>query len=186
MNSERQCIKCSDSCLGCLSDEACFSCSAGYYLATVDESVTGKCLTCYDTCKTCSQFAYLCTSCKTGYVLDGSKCISEVHLDYTLTVNSPVESMAGLTRTFLGVLIDFATKYSLDSANPLAITGNDITLNKLKQGSAVTSGSISTYTQAQSDQIAVRMSSELAGTQLENGYSIIAVESNVVVPNNTD
>lgn len=94
--------------------------------------------------------------------------------------------MAGLTRTFLGVLIDFATKYSLDSANPLAITGNDITLNKLKQGSAVTSGSISTYTQAQSDQIAVRMSSELAGTQLENGYSIIAVESNVVVPNNTD
>lgn len=68
----------------------CYSCSEGYYLGKVEESVTGKCLECIAQCKTCNQVAYLCTSCKAGYVLDGSKCISDIHVDYTLTINSPV------------------------------------------------------------------------------------------------
>lgn len=76
LNNDLQCVKCSSSCTGCVSDDACFSCTQGYYLAKTDDSVTGKCLICIDQCKTCSQFGYLCTSCNTGYVLDGSKCIA--------------------------------------------------------------------------------------------------------------
>jgi hypothetical protein len=129
----------------------------------VDESVTGKCLTCISQCKTCNLFSYLCTSCKPGYALDGSKCISDIHVDYTLTINSPVEEMVSLGRTFLSVLVDFAAQTSVDPANPFMITSNDVTIRKLSAGSTVVSGSISTFTKAQSDLISSKITTELVG-----------------------
>ena len=90
--------------------------------------------------------------------------------------------MASLGTTFISVLVYFAAKQSLDPSNPLTITSNDVTINTLKSGSTMASGSISTFTKAQSDLIASKISSELVGVQLENGYSIISVESNTVIP----
>lgn len=74
----------------------------------------------------------------------------------------------------------------MDPANPLKLSSRDITINMLKSGSTVTSGSISTFTQAQSDLIAAKIGSQLVGVQLEKGYSIIAVESKIVVPDDNN
>ena len=95
--------------------------------------------------------------------MDGSKCISEIHVDYTLTINSPVEEMVALGRTFLSVLVDFAAKRSVDPANPFTITSNDLTIRQLKAGSTVVSGSISTFTKTQSDLISSKISADLVG-----------------------
>jgi hypothetical protein len=94
--------------------------------------------------------------------------------------------MVSLGTTFLSVLVDFAANRSVDPAKPLTITTNDVTINKLRSGSTVASGSISTFTKAQSDMLTSKISTDLVGIQLEKGYSIISVESTTVTPSTPD
>jgi hypothetical protein len=90
--------------------------------------------------------------------------------------------MVSLGTTFLSVLVDFAVNRSVDPEKPLTITTNDVTINRLRSGSTVASGSISTFTKAQSDMLTSKISTDLLGIQLEKGYSIISVESTTVTP----
>jgi proprotein convertase subtilisin/kexin type 5 len=80
----RACTECTDSCLSCSgSTSNCLSCVSGTYLYNSSSSVcvstcpfglfpnniTQSCTGCLSPCKVCSNYATVCTSCNTGYLL---------------------------------------------------------------------------------------------------------------------
>lgn len=88
MNQE--CSKCLAPCLTCSSQFQCLSCQTGYFLPkdnscvtscpiniTISNNSTRICDSCEETCLTCSDFVYACTSCNgtLGYFLNEGRCV---------------------------------------------------------------------------------------------------------------
>jgi len=172
--------------MGCMSDDSCYSCHDGYYLDKTDDSVTGKCLACVSQCKTCYKSAYLCVTCRKNFTLDGSKCINDNKIIYNLTVSSDVSQVVLLSRTFVVVLQETAKKFSLDPANPLVLSSDDIVVKRIKKGSAIIEGGASTGSPEQSALLANAFATTLVGTELEEGFTIIGVEVSQVAPETVD
>ena len=84
------------------------SCRDSFYLDRVLLSATGRCLACQSTCKTCIRNAFLCTTCRDGFSLEGTKCINNNRVDYEVTTSSDVSLVALFARTFIQILIDAA------------------------------------------------------------------------------
>lgn len=139
------------------------SCTEGFYLSRPLLSATGRCFACRSTCKTCSRNPFLCTSCRTGFSLEGTKCINDYRVDYGVTLGVDVSLIALLIRSFILILIDSARKASVDPNNPLILTTDDITLKDIRKGSAILEGAMSTGDASQSNAIASGLSTSLKG-----------------------
>ncbi len=161
INDNRQCIKCSSECKTCQSQEACMSCSDGFYLDRALLSATGRCLACRSTCKTCSRNAFLCTSCRDGFSLEGTKCINNNRVEYAVTVSADVSLVIVFARTFILILINAASEASLNQGKLLELTTDDITLKRIKPGSAILEGEMSTGDPAQSNALSSNLANSL-------------------------
>ena len=73
--SSGSCSQCSTGCLLCPSSSFCTSAGAGFYLIpNQDGSNSGRLGTCRSPCSTCIDGNNICTSCITGYTLNGTSC----------------------------------------------------------------------------------------------------------------
>lgn len=91
-----------------------------------------------------------------------------------------------LARTFVVVLQETAKKFSLDPANPLVLTSDDIVVKRIRNGSAIIEGGVSTGSPEQSAILANAFATTLVGTELEEGFTIIGVEVRQVTPSTVD
>lgn len=99
------CGTCTSPCSTCQTDTLCTTCVDGYYMQTVNNLDTGKCLACDSNCKTCANNPTSCLSCPTGSSLVGLKCLSTQNIGFGLTFSSPTaSSLSSEYQAFMGVI----------------------------------------------------------------------------------
>jgi hypothetical protein len=174
LSPTRACVKCKPECSGCLNENACFSCSKGFYISKLAGSATGKCLACDVECKTCNQYGYLCTSCPDNYTLEGFKCISNNRVEFSVVIGAEASQFVTIAKEFVQQLIASANQNLQDGMKPL--TAKDVVLNKIKSGSSVISGAISTKSESFGAAVSSGLKNDLSSMSI-GGYPVIGVTS---------
>jgi proprotein convertase subtilisin/kexin type 5 len=79
------CVACATGCSSCASSAQCLTASDGYYaISTLNGTLSGSVAACASNCLTCNTQATLCTSCKTGFTLQGSQCLQDFNYEINI------------------------------------------------------------------------------------------------------
>lgn len=124
------CIACNSNCIFCFSASFCFACENGFVPLSVgmlegDAPLTNNnCSTCASPCSTCEETTTTCTSCVSGFTLNGDVCLS--NFNYLVTVSFPV-TLAVFQENYLSFLNAIATA--------AGVAFNEIVIVKITNGS---------------------------------------------------
>ncbi len=104
-SSTNLCGTCSSPCKTCQTSSICTSCADGFYMQTVNNLATGKCLACSSNCATCANSPNYCLTCPTGSNLVALKCLSTQNVGFNMTFSSPTAaSTAAELQAFMIVI----------------------------------------------------------------------------------
>lgn len=111
-------------------------------MASGTQSIGTNCLLCSAECATCNGNAKNCELCTSGYTRDGSVCISNVRVDFIITIAKSLSSMTlGESNLFSAGLAD-AAQVDSDNCTFNSFSQQSSSLRLLQSGSTV-SGSVS-------------------------------------------
>ena len=91
------CEPCQENCDICSSLSSCDSCSDGYFMVlNSDGEESGICSACASSCLTCEKSHNKCKSCASGYHFDGWKCVSDMQVHLTITLDCELNEFLNL------------------------------------------------------------------------------------------
>lgn len=150
LNDQKSCTRCGNNCDICKGKDECKVCNRGYLLRKFDENLyDDQCTQCNSNCASCVNFPDQCTSCKEGFRINGTKCISRLvcGFKYVFDVdctqfmdNSEVDTILSELASITNIPVDL------------------IIINEVKCGSVALSGVVS----AENDDQALQISSSLS------------------------
>lgn len=81
LGTNSSCLACLAGCVSCTSTSICLACGYGYILflpatLTTNAVQPAICLACISPCALCTNTVLTCTSCVSGYTLQGTQCVS--------------------------------------------------------------------------------------------------------------
>lgn len=83
------CAACTSPCLTCQTSTVCTTCADGFFMQTLNNLPTGKCIACDSNCATCAKSPTYCLTCPTGSSLVAVKCLSNQNVGFNMTFSSP-------------------------------------------------------------------------------------------------
>ena len=156
-----QCVACQDSCGTCSSALNCLTCAPGYTAQVESIQTKLNCVKCSPPCANCARNPTTCTSCISGFVMKGTKCLSSFNYGFSITLNTTLTTFYSNYQSFLQALA------STQSTPEINVT----TLTAIETGSVIVQGNVSTLAQSNSNEAETQFN-ELSNL-LTNGGSIV-------------
>ena len=109
-------------------------------------------------CATCIVSNNFCTSCTTGYVLNGNKCISEIYLKFFVKLDTSPMSFYSLTNSFKAFIPE-------NTKAKTSIEG--VTITSIKNGSTDIEGGINAEDAEELETMKTSLDKALADSKFE-------------------
>jgi hypothetical protein len=135
------CLLCPIGCLACTLSVSCQLCSPGYFLPSTTINSPQVCQACQLPCLTCYAFANQCTSCQSGYTMNGWSCVTSYNLVVGAVLNTNFTAFfaPGANNSSSNYII-YLTQLQTASKSPSL---NNVSVSSLTSGSINTNSAIS-------------------------------------------
>lgn len=126
------CKACPAGCMTCSSATNCLSCGVGYTAQVQPVSTQTVCVQCQSPCAQCIGNAQTCTSCQSGFTLNGWKCVANFNFGFNVVLGTTLNTFYSNYATFLSQIAQATSSSNV----------NVITMTAIQNGSVITNGNL--------------------------------------------
>ncbi len=142
-------------------------------MVSTDNTGTGICQACDSSCLTCTSTSTTCTSCTTGFVLEGSKCISNNRVVLEMVIQANVKNFIEFMSDLINWFVDQANAGKSPGSED--INAQQVAILKTKSyGSSVVNVAVSSKTSSNTNSVASALDKAVNSGASIGGYQIIS------------
>lgn len=127
--NQGSCSACPAGCLTCSNPNNCLSCASGYTSQVQAVSTQTKCIPCSSPCAQCIGNAQTCTTCQSGYTLNGWKCVSNFNFGISIILGVNLTTFYANYAAFLTALASNVGSNNVNSVTMTTIVSGSVVVN---------------------------------------------------------